>query len=89
MDAKLTFLGRGSIQRWLFDLASIPRPSRRPMDACGERSTRLPNPPTVLPALDEIEGYRPGDPDRSLYVRSSAAVTHAGRRRANRLGLLL
>jgi gamma-glutamylcyclotransferase (GGCT)/AIG2-like uncharacterized protein YtfP len=30
---------------------------------------------TVLAALDEIEGYRPDDPDRSLYVRSRTAVT--------------
>ena len=28
----------------------------------------------MLAALDEIEGYRPDDHDRSLYVRSLAAV---------------
>ena len=29
---------------------------------------------TVVAALAEIEGYRPGDPDHSLYVRSEANV---------------
>ena len=33
------------------------------------------DPGDVFPALDEIEGYRPNDPDRSLYVRSSVTVT--------------
>jgi gamma-glutamylcyclotransferase (GGCT)/AIG2-like uncharacterized protein YtfP len=37
---------------------------------------------TVLAALDDIEGYRADDPDRSLYTRSKAEVvlpdgTHA------------
>jgi gamma-glutamylcyclotransferase (GGCT)/AIG2-like uncharacterized protein YtfP len=31
-------------------------------------------PVTVLAALDEIEGYRHDDPDRSLYTRSQADV---------------
>ena len=29
----------------------------------------------VLAALDDIEGYRPDDPDKSLYARSQADVT--------------
>ena len=28
----------------------------------------------VLAALDDIEGYRADDPDRSLYIRSEAGV---------------
>jgi gamma-glutamylcyclotransferase (GGCT)/AIG2-like uncharacterized protein YtfP len=28
----------------------------------------------VLAALDEIEGYTPEDPDRSLYVRTAVPV---------------
>jgi Uncharacterized conserved protein len=36
------------------------------------------DPDAVLAALDEIEGYRPADHDRSLYVRSEAAVTLPG-----------
>ena len=33
------------------------------------------DPSAVLAALDEIEGYRVGDPDRSLYTRSRSEVT--------------
>jgi gamma-glutamylcyclotransferase (GGCT)/AIG2-like uncharacterized protein YtfP len=29
----------------------------------------------VLDALDELEGYRPGDPETSLYTRALAPVT--------------
>ena len=32
-------------------------------------------PATVLAALDDIEGYRHDDPDRSLYTRSRTDVT--------------
>src|SRR2546430_10989404 len=30
---------------------------------------------TVLEALDELEGFRPGEPDASLYTRVETAVT--------------
>jgi gamma-glutamylcyclotransferase (GGCT)/AIG2-like uncharacterized protein YtfP len=33
------------------------------------------NPPAVLAALDEIEGYRAQEPEASLYVRVSTPVT--------------
>ena len=33
------------------------------------------DPATVLAALDDIEGYRHDDPDRSLYTRARADVT--------------
>jgi gamma-glutamylcyclotransferase (GGCT)/AIG2-like uncharacterized protein YtfP len=32
---------------------------------------------SVLAALDEIEGYRPNEPDRSLYARVLTEVTLA------------
>ena len=75
MDARLTYLGRGSIQGWLFDLglypAAIPASDGRVWGEVYE----VTDPGDVFPALDEIEGYRPNDPDRSLYVRSSVTVT--------------
>ena len=75
MDAKLTYVGRGSIQAWLFDLglypAAIPASDGRVWGEVYEVADST----AVLAALDEIEGYRPDDPDRSLYVRSRAAVT--------------
>ena len=39
-------------------------------------------PATVLAALDDIEGYRHDDPDRSLYRRAAGGRRAAGRQRA-------
>jgi gamma-glutamylcyclotransferase (GGCT)/AIG2-like uncharacterized protein YtfP len=75
MDARLSYIGRGSIHASLFDLglypAAIPATEGRVWGELYEMA----DPALVLQALDEIEGYRPDDPDRSLYVRSRAAVT--------------
>ncbi len=75
IDSKLTYVGRGSIQASLFDLglypAAIPSADARAWGEVYEATESA----TVLAALDEIEGYRPGDPDRSLYVRSQTPVT--------------
>jgi len=75
LDAKLTYLGRGSIQAWLFDLglypAAIPASDGRVWGEVYEVADSA----AVLAVLDEIEGYRPDDPDRSLYVRSPVPVT--------------
>ena len=78
VDGRLTFAGRGSIRATLFDLGLYPAA----IPACdahvwGELY-RMADAPAVLAALDEIEGYRPGDPDRSLYVRGEADVTLPG-----------
>lgn len=75
MDAKLTLEGRGSIRAALFDLgiypAAIPASDSR---VWGEVH-RLLDSETVLKALDEIEGFRPTQPDSSLYVRVETPVT--------------
>jgi gamma-glutamylcyclotransferase (GGCT)/AIG2-like uncharacterized protein YtfP len=74
IDQHLTYLGRGSIEGALFDLgiypAAVPAPEGRVWGEVYEMADAA----AVLAALDEIEGYRPGDPDRSLYARSEAAV---------------
>jgi gamma-glutamylcyclotransferase (GGCT)/AIG2-like uncharacterized protein YtfP len=74
IDGKLAYIGRGSILAALFDLgiypAAVPSQDGRVWGEVYETS----DPATVLAALDEIEGYSPGDPDRSLYVRSQAEV---------------
>jgi gamma-glutamylcyclotransferase (GGCT)/AIG2-like uncharacterized protein YtfP len=36
------------------------------------------DPGSVLAALDEIEGYRPSEPDRSLYTRIVTEATLEG-----------
>jgi gamma-glutamylcyclotransferase (GGCT)/AIG2-like uncharacterized protein YtfP len=75
IDSKLAYVGRGSIRAALFDLgiypAAVPSPDGRVWGEVYEMTEAA----TVLAALDEIEGYRPEDPDRSLYVRAEAAVT--------------
>ena len=74
IDSKLTYVGRGSIQGALFDLgiypAAVPAPDGRIWGEVYEISEPRP----VLAALDEIEGYSEGNPDRSLYTRSQTDV---------------
>ena len=75
IDPKLTAVGRGSIQATLFDLgiypAAIPASDGRVL---GEVH-RMTDADAVLAALDEIEGYRPSQPDTSLYTRVETPVT--------------
>ena len=73
---KLTFKGRGTIRAALFDLGIYP--AAIPVDdhstVWGE-TYEASDAVSVLAALDEIEGYRPNEPDRSLYTRVLADVT--------------
>ena len=75
IDRSLTPVGRGFIQATLFDLgiypAAIPASDER---VIGEVH-RMQDVDGVLAALDEIEGFRPGQPDASLYTRVETAVT--------------
>jgi len=72
---KLEPEGRGSIRAALFDLgiypAAIPASDSR---VWGEVH-RMTDIDAVLTALDEIEGYRPSEPDASLYMRVETPVT--------------
>ena len=74
MDSKLTYLGRGSIQGALFDLGLYPAAVPAPDGQVWGEVYEMAEPAPVLAALDEIEGYRHGDADRSLYLRQQAAV---------------
>ena len=75
IDAKLTYRGRGSIRASLFDLgiypAAVPAAEGRVWGELYEMADSQ----AVLAALDDIEGYRIDDPDRSLYSRTVADVT--------------
>jgi gamma-glutamylcyclotransferase (GGCT)/AIG2-like uncharacterized protein YtfP len=77
IDSKLTYLGRGSITAALFDLGLYPAAVPSTEGRVWGEVYDVADPPTVLAALDDIEGYRPDDPDRSLYTRSEADVTLA------------
>jgi gamma-glutamylcyclotransferase (GGCT)/AIG2-like uncharacterized protein YtfP len=75
IESKLRYVGRGWIQAALFDLgiypAAIPSSEGR---VWGEVYEML-EPGSVLAVLDEIEGYTPEDPDRSLYTRERVPAT--------------
>lgn len=70
VDAKMTFSGRGRISAALFDLGIYPAaiPSHDGSNVWGE-VYEMHDAPAVLAALDEIEGYRAAEPERSLYTR--------------------
>jgi gamma-glutamylcyclotransferase (GGCT)/AIG2-like uncharacterized protein YtfP len=70
VNPQMAFAGRGSIHAALFDLGIYPAavPSHDGSTVWGEVYEML-DPAVVLAALDEIEGYRPAEPERSLYTR--------------------
>lgn len=76
VDSKLTFKGRGTIHAALFDLGIYPAavPTEDQSVVWGEvyETSEL---AAVLTALDEIEGHRPNEPERSLYMRVLTDVT--------------
>jgi gamma-glutamylcyclotransferase (GGCT)/AIG2-like uncharacterized protein YtfP len=75
IDQHLAFVGAGTIEAVLFDLgiypAAVPVPGGR---VHGEVYEML-HPTVVLRALDELEGYRPGEHEQSLYTRMRTRVT--------------
>lgn len=77
IDDRLTYIGRGSITAALFDLGLYPAAVPSTEGRVWGELYEITDAPKVLSALDEIEGYRPDDPDRSLYVRAEAEVVLA------------
>jgi gamma-glutamylcyclotransferase (GGCT)/AIG2-like uncharacterized protein YtfP len=76
VESRLTFAGRGRIRAALFDLGIYPAavPTDDDSTVSGEMYA-LSDPVPVLAALDEIEGFRPNEPERSLYQRVLTDVT--------------
>jgi gamma-glutamylcyclotransferase (GGCT)/AIG2-like uncharacterized protein YtfP len=75
IDAKLTYRGRGVIRASLFDLGIYPAAVPAPEGVVWGELYEMVDQDAVLAALDDIEGYRPDDPDKSLYARDQADVT--------------
>jgi gamma-glutamylcyclotransferase (GGCT)/AIG2-like uncharacterized protein YtfP len=73
---KLTYTGRGSMRAALFDLGIYPAaiPAEDDSKVWGE-VYETSDPAAVLAVLDEIEGHRPSEPERSLYTRVQTDVT--------------
>ena len=76
VESKLVFAGRGRIHAALFDLGIYPAavPADDQSTVAGELY-ELHDAPAVLATLDEIEGFRPNEPARSLYLRVRTDVT--------------
>lgn len=76
VSSKMAFAGRGHINAALYDLGIYPAAVPVSDDSVvrGELY-QLHDAASVLAALDEIEGYRPAEPDRSLYTRALTSVT--------------
>jgi gamma-glutamylcyclotransferase (GGCT)/AIG2-like uncharacterized protein YtfP len=76
VDSILELAGRGRIRAALFDLGIYPAavPSDDDSTVRGE-VYHMRDVAAVLSALDEIEGFRPNEPARSLYLRVLTTVT--------------
>jgi gamma-glutamylcyclotransferase (GGCT)/AIG2-like uncharacterized protein YtfP len=85
VDSHLRYAGRGHIRAALFDLGIYPAavPTDDEGTVAGEVYELLDS-PRVLAALDEIEGFRMGEPERSLYLRvlTDVALADGGSRAA-------
>ena len=76
LDAKLTPVGRGSIHAALFDIGLYPA-AIPTSDASVQGELHRMSDESVLRELDDIEGFRPEQPDLSLYTRLETPVTLA------------
>jgi len=75
IDKMLQPEGRGSIHATLFDLGIYPAAIPSVDHFVRGEVHRMLDTQTVLTQLDEIEGFRPGEPDASLYTRIETPVT--------------
>jgi gamma-glutamylcyclotransferase (GGCT)/AIG2-like uncharacterized protein YtfP len=75
VDLALEPVGHGWIHAILFDLGIYPAAIPATDSRVRGEVHRLLQQEAVLHALDEIEGYRPEQPDSSLYMRRETSVT--------------
>ena len=69
LDDFLKFVGHASISGKLFDLGIYPAAVPATGSQVFGEVFEMVDAPKVLAALDRIEGYRPAEPERSLYTR--------------------
>ncbi len=75
LDHVLVPKGRGWIRGALFDLGLYPAAIPAAEGKVWGEIHEMADAEAVLAELDEIEGYRVAEPDRSLYLRKMAPVT--------------
>jgi len=75
IEEHLVYKGRGSMAAALYDLGIYPAAVPASDGWVWGEVYEMTRPMVVLRALDEIEGYRPGEPEASLYTRCVTPVT--------------
>ena len=75
IDTRMHLIGRGWISAALFDLGIFPAAIPSPDGCVWGEVYEMDADPSVMAKLDEIEGYRPSEPDTSLYTRAQVSVT--------------
>lgn len=75
VDEHLVYAGRGSMAAALFDLGIYPAAVPAAEGQVWGEVYEMTHPTIVLQALDELEGYRPEEPESSLYTRKLTPVT--------------
>ena len=76
VSSDMVFKGRGTIRAALYDLGIYPAAIPTNDDSCVHGEVyELRDAASVLTTLDEIEGFRPNEPERSLYTRVETPVT--------------
>lgn len=75
LEAVLSPVGRGSIRAALFDIGLYPAAIPAADSSVQGELYRMIDADSVLRELDEIEGFRPEQPDSSLYTRLETPVT--------------
>ena len=74
VDARLTYVGQGSIQGALYDIGIYPAAVPASEGRVRGEVYEMKDSDAVFEVLDELEGHRPTDPDHSLYTRRQIAV---------------
>jgi gamma-glutamylcyclotransferase (GGCT)/AIG2-like uncharacterized protein YtfP len=75
LDSKLAPVGHGSIHAALFDVGLYPAAIPASDAFVQGELYRMSDADAVLRDLDAIEGFRPEQPDASLYMRLETRVT--------------
>jgi gamma-glutamylcyclotransferase (GGCT)/AIG2-like uncharacterized protein YtfP len=74
LNSLLKPVGRGSIDAALFDLGIYPAAVPATDSRVWGEVHRMTDAASVLMELDEIEGFRPDEPERGLYTRAEIPV---------------
>jgi gamma-glutamylcyclotransferase (GGCT)/AIG2-like uncharacterized protein YtfP len=74
IDDHLTYRGTGTIEALLFDLGIYPAAVPLSGGCVRGELYEIAHPTIVLGALDQLEGYSPGEPESSLYTRMRTDV---------------